>query len=82
MFGAGLRDTEQHEREFGELHGAGSGAEPGDGDGQGHQRGRREQVHHGEHHGYGRAGDQCFCVTQFSFAPGGEQPRVDGDGDE
>jgi hypothetical protein len=80
MFGGGLRDAEQHHAEFSELHGA---AESGDGDGQSHERGRREQVHHSKHYGDGRtSGDQCFCVTQFGFATGGEQPGANGDGDE
>jgi len=83
MFGGGLRDAEQHHGEFSELHGAGGGAKSGDGDGQGHQRGGREQVQLSKHHGDGRSsGDQCFCVTEFGFATGGEQPGVNGDGDE
>ena len=83
MFGSGLRDAEQHHREFSELHGAGSSAESSDGDGQGHERGRRKQVHHSKHYGDGRtSGDQRFCVTQFGFVTGGEQPGDNGDGDE
>jgi hypothetical protein len=83
MFRGGLRDPEQHHAKFSELHGTGSGTESGEGDGQGHQRGRREQIQLSKHHGHGRtSGDQCFCDTQFGIATGGEQPGVNGDGDE